>query len=186
MSKGNFRDFLKRINKDPAMMDFLDTSGTARRLPNENYARELLELFTLGVVDEAGVPNYAQEDIVQIARAFTGWRLDDKGRRDVSARLARLQRRVPERGPKVIFKDHGKFGPGGVDLAGFGEGAIEIDGRDRRGCSGTATARARAPSAAASRAGSSSTSRRTRRRRRSSTRSSARRVRVPAGTSARS
>ncbi len=127
MSKGNFRDFMKRINKDPAMMDFLDTVRNRKKTPNENYARELLELFLLGVVDETGAPNYDQEDIVQIARAFTGWRLDDKdvavfrdGSHDYNAEF-------PERGPKVIFKTRGGFGPGGVDLAGFGEGAIEID-----------------------------------------------------------
>jgi len=127
MSKGNFRDFLKRINKDPAMMDFLDTVRNRKKTPNENYPRELLELFTLGVVDEAGVPNYAQEDIVQIARAFTGWRLDDKDVATFREGSHDFNAEFPERGPKVIFKDHGVFGPGGVDLAGFGEGAIEID-----------------------------------------------------------
>jgi uncharacterized protein (DUF1800 family) len=127
MSKGNFRTFLQRINKDPAMMDFLDTLRNRRKTPNENYARELMELFTLGVADETGAANYGQEDIVQIARAFTGWRLDDhevaifhEDRHDYNADF-------PERGPKVIFTSHGGFGPAGVDLAASGEGAIEID-----------------------------------------------------------
>jgi len=127
MSKGNLRELLKRINRDPAMMDFLDTVRNRRKTPNENYARELMELFTLGIEDETGAANYAQEDIVQIARSFTGWRLDDKDvavfredRHDYNADF-------PERGSKIIFKTHGGFGPAGIDLATYGEGAIEID-----------------------------------------------------------
>jgi len=126
MGKGSFRELLKRINKDPAMMDFLDTVRNRKKTPNENYPRELLELFTLGVEDETGAANYDQEDIVQLARAFTGWRLDDgvavfrEGSHDFNAEF-------PERGPKVIFTTHGVFGPAGVNLANFGEGAIEID-----------------------------------------------------------
>jgi uncharacterized protein (DUF1800 family) len=127
MAKGDFRDFLRRINKDPAMMDFLDTLRNRRKTPNENYARELLELFTLGVVDEAGMPNYAQEDIVQIARAFTGWRLDDRGNAVFREGSHDFNIDFPERGPKVIFKDRPAFGPNGIDLAAGGEGAQEID-----------------------------------------------------------
>jgi uncharacterized protein (DUF1800 family) len=127
MSKGNFREFLKRINKDPAMMDFLDTVRNRKKTPNENYARELLELFTVGVEDETGAPNYDQEDIVQLARAFTGWRLDDKGVAVFRESGHDFNAEYPERGPKVVFKTRGMFGPAGVDLAGLGEGAIEID-----------------------------------------------------------
>lgn len=127
MSKGNFRELLKRINKDPAMMDFLDTVRNRRKTPNENYARELMELFTLGVEDETGAPNYAQEDIVEIARAFTGWRLDDKGIAVFREGSHDYNEDFPERGPKVIFTSHGVFGPAGVNLATLGEGAVEID-----------------------------------------------------------
>lgn len=127
MSKGNFREFLTRINKDPAMMDFLDTVRNRKRTPNENYPRELLELFTVGVEDETGAPNYAQEDIVQLARAFTGWRLDEKGVAVFRAGSHDFNEEYPERGPKVIFKTHGMFGPAGVDLAAYGEGPLEID-----------------------------------------------------------
>jgi uncharacterized protein (DUF1800 family) len=125
--KGNFRELLTRINLDPAMMDFLDTVRNRRRIPNENYARELLELFTLGVEDETGAPNYAQEDIVHIARAFTGWRLDDRGNPVFREGSHDFTADFPERGPKVIFTARGGFGPGGIDLAAAGEGAIEID-----------------------------------------------------------
>ncbi len=126
--KGNFRDFVKAMNRNPAMMEFLDTVRNRRHVPNENYARELQELFTLGVLDTAGNPNYTQADIVQIARAFTGWRYDDKSatayldtdRHDVMADF-------PERGPKTIYTTVGGFGPSGRSFATNGEGAPEID-----------------------------------------------------------
>lgn len=127
MGKGNFRVFLKAINKDPAMMDFLDTLRNRKKTPNENYPRELLELFSLGTEDETGAPNYAQEDIVQIARAFTGWRLDDDDNAEFREGSHDFNADYPERGPKVIFATHGNFGPAGFDIAAFGEGAIEID-----------------------------------------------------------
>src|SRR5262249_20199075 len=61
----NFKDFVKAINRDAAMMDFLDTVRNSKNKQNENYARELQELFTLGVKDLAGADNYTQADIVQ-------------------------------------------------------------------------------------------------------------------------
>ncbi len=127
MAKGSFRQFLKRINTDPAMMEFLDTLRNRATTPNENYARELMELFSLGVVDEAGQPNYDQEDIVQIARAFTGWRLDEDGNPVFREDRHDFNADFPERGPKVIFKTRGMFGAEGVDIAASGEGAGEID-----------------------------------------------------------
>ncbi|HEY2387208.1 MAG TPA: DUF1800 family protein, partial [Candidatus Binatia bacterium] len=71
--KGNMKTFVKAMNKDAALVEFLDTVRNHKDIPNENYGRELQELFTLGVYDFAGNPNYTQADIVQIARAFTGW-----------------------------------------------------------------------------------------------------------------
>src|SRR5439155_1216380 len=59
--------------------------------PNENYARELMELFTLGIKDDAGVDNYSQSDVHQLARALTGYVIDhtrgvlDPGRHDDGA-----------------------------------------------------------------------------------------------------
>src|SRR5689334_2920754 len=79
MCKGSFKDFVKAINRDAAMIEFLDTVRNHKDIPNENYGRELQELFTLGVYDFAGSPTYAQEDIVQIARAFTGWDYEYNG-----------------------------------------------------------------------------------------------------------
>jgi uncharacterized protein (DUF1800 family) len=123
----NVRDFVKAVNKDPAMMEWLDTARNQDTQPNENYARELMELFTLGVEDAAGNPNYTQDDIVQIARAFTGWRYDGNGVAVLVADQHDFAAGWPARGPKVIFTTTGGFGPGGRDFTVNGEGEPEID-----------------------------------------------------------
>lgn len=64
---GNFRDLVMAIAKDPAMLLFLNNQQNRKRHPNENFARELMELFTLGR------GNYTEKDIKEAARAFTGW-----------------------------------------------------------------------------------------------------------------
>ncbi|RMH46799.1 MAG: DUF1800 domain-containing protein [Gammaproteobacteria bacterium] len=66
----NFRELLLAVAKTPAMMRFLDNHHSHKDAPNENWPRELLELFTLGV------GNYTQKDVYEAARAFTGWRYD--------------------------------------------------------------------------------------------------------------
>lgn len=65
---GNFRDLLSASMHSPAMMVYLDNASSTKDGPNENYARELLELHTLGV--DGG---YSQADILEVARALTGW-----------------------------------------------------------------------------------------------------------------
>jgi uncharacterized protein (DUF1800 family) len=96
-------------------------------IPNENYARELMELFTLGVYDAAGNPTYTQDDVAQIARAFTGWDYDNREAEFIESRHD-FMAEFPARGPKVIFKDTGGFGPGGEDFTQpNGEGPAEID-----------------------------------------------------------
>ena len=64
---GNFGDILKAISRDGAMIRWLDLQTNRKGAPNENYARELMELFTLGV------GNYTEDDVDEVARAFTGW-----------------------------------------------------------------------------------------------------------------
>jgi len=125
--KGNFRTFLKAINKDRAMVEYLDTVRNFKDIPNENYARELMELFTLGVTDLNGAENYTQADIVQIARAFTGWSNHDRVTHfhdydhDYSDEF-------PGRGPKRIFVNAHGFGASGADFTQpGGEGEPEID-----------------------------------------------------------
>ncbi|MBI3785658.1 MAG: DUF1800 domain-containing protein [Deltaproteobacteria bacterium] len=126
--KGNFKDFVKAVNKDGAMMEFLDTVRNFKDEPNENYARELQELFTLGVKDLSGSPNYAQEDIVQIARAFSGWAWDNKPKAHFNDYDHDYATDFPGRGAKVIYQTHGQFGAAGRDFTQpAGEGAAEID-----------------------------------------------------------
>jgi hypothetical protein len=67
---GNFVALTKAISRDPAMMIYLDLSQSRREHPNENWARELMELFTVGI------GNYTEQDVRESARAFTGYRLD--------------------------------------------------------------------------------------------------------------
>jgi uncharacterized protein (DUF1800 family) len=64
---GNLRDLLVGILKDPGMLVYLDNGENIKSHPNENFGRELLELFTMGV------GNYSERDVREAARAFTGW-----------------------------------------------------------------------------------------------------------------
>uniref|UniRef100_UPI00277B490D DUF1800 domain-containing protein n=1 Tax=Candidatus Entotheonella palauensis TaxID=93172 RepID=UPI00277B490D len=66
---GSFRDLLLQLSRDPAMMMWLDNQDNHKDSINENYGREILELFSMGV------GNYTEEDIKECARAFTGWRV---------------------------------------------------------------------------------------------------------------
>jgi hypothetical protein len=70
---GKFGPFLQAISRDGAMLLWLDSSSNVKGKPNENYARELMELFSLGV------GNYTEKDVREAARAFTGWRTDGTG-----------------------------------------------------------------------------------------------------------
>ncbi len=67
---GNFVTLTKEISRDPAMMIYLDLPQSRRQHPNENWARELMELFTVGI------GNYTELDVREAARAFTGYRLN--------------------------------------------------------------------------------------------------------------
>ena len=62
-----FRTLMVAVAKDPAMLAFLDAAANLKGAPNENFAREIMELFTMGV------GNYTEQDIQEAARAFTGW-----------------------------------------------------------------------------------------------------------------
>jgi uncharacterized protein (DUF1800 family) len=67
---GPFRELVVGILKDPAMLVYLDNGENVKKHPNENFGRELLELFTMGV------GNYTERDVREAARAFTGWTND--------------------------------------------------------------------------------------------------------------
>ena len=78
-AQGNFRTLLTEMSRDPAMLVWLDTIQSQRNQPNENYARELMELFSLGIRNARRPEqrNYTEDDIRQAARAFTGWRIEN-------------------------------------------------------------------------------------------------------------
>ena len=74
---GNFRQFVKDVTIDHSMLRYLNGNQNTKTAPNENYARELLELFTIGkgpLVAEGDYTNYTEDDIISIARVLTGWR----------------------------------------------------------------------------------------------------------------
>ena len=72
-SLGNFRDFVKAMAKEPSMNKYLNNKQNIKGSPNENFARELMELFTIGI------GNYSENDIKESARAFTGWSFTKNG-----------------------------------------------------------------------------------------------------------
>ncbi len=67
---GNVRGLTLAVSQDPAMLRYLDNAQNVKAHPNENYARELMELFTLGI------GNYTETDVRESARSFTGWSFD--------------------------------------------------------------------------------------------------------------
>jgi uncharacterized protein (DUF1800 family) len=74
---GNFKELTKQITIDPNMLIYLSGNENQNTSPNENYSRELLELFTIGKgvsVGNGDYTNYTEEDVVQIAKVLTGWR----------------------------------------------------------------------------------------------------------------
>ncbi|OAV45027.1 hypothetical protein A3850_011250 [Lewinella sp. 4G2] len=74
---GNFKELVKLMTIDVYMLRFLDGHVSTRQNPNENYARELLELFTIGKgpqVAPGDYTNYTEQDVTELARALTGWR----------------------------------------------------------------------------------------------------------------
>ena len=94
---GRFDELLHAVAKDPAMLIYLDSATNRRGSPNENFAREVMELFTLGE------GRYSEDDVKQAARAFTGWSIDlDSG--DYMFR-----RPLHDDGEKTLFGRTGNF-----------------------------------------------------------------------------
>ncbi len=92
---GNFATLLREMSKDPAMMVWLDTRASKKGNPNENYARELMELFSLGI------GHYTEKDIREAARAFTGW--------DIKAGAAVFNEKEHDAGSKSVLGQSGTF-----------------------------------------------------------------------------
>ena len=93
---GSFPDLVQTIAKDPAMIFWLDLQSSTADNLNENFGRELLELFTLG----AG--NYSQEDVREVSRAFTGWTL-------VGRTQSQFRARRHDSGEKTVLGETGTF-----------------------------------------------------------------------------
>lgn len=100
---GSFSEMVAAISRDPAMLIYLDSTTNRKTRPNENYARELMELFCLGL------GNYSENDIQEIARCFTGW--------EVRREQFRFNKYQHDNGEKVVFGQRGKFD---------GDAAVEI------------------------------------------------------------
>jgi len=94
---GNFGELLHAVARDPAMVVYLDNVSNRKGSPNENFAREVMELFTLGE------GHYTEQDIREAARAFTGWSLD-RWTGDF-----RFYPRLHDNGEKVVLGQRGRF-----------------------------------------------------------------------------
>lgn len=94
---GNFRDLLLEVSKSAAMINFLNTRQNRKRSPNEDFARELCELFTLGRDQE-----YTENDVQEIARCFTGWNYKANGEFFFNLKQH-------DQGKKTVFGKSGNF-----------------------------------------------------------------------------
>jgi uncharacterized protein (DUF1800 family) len=99
-SLGKFGPFLQAMSKDGAMLVWLDSNSNVKGRPNENYARELMELFSLGV------GHYTEKDIREAARAFTGWHFDGEE--------FEFNARLHDTGPKTVLGQTGNWNGGDV------------------------------------------------------------------------
>lgn len=93
---GKFGDLLMAVSKDPAMLQYLNNQQNKKSSPNENFAREVMELFTLGR------DNYTEFDIKEAARAFTGWSFNREGE-------FQFRERIHDNGVKHFFAKSGNF-----------------------------------------------------------------------------
>ena len=96
-STGNFAAMMREVGKDPAMLIYLDGAQNRKGAPNENFAREVMELFTLGE------GHYTEQDVKEAARAFTGWGIDG----DVGE--FRFRRAIHDDGVKKVLGQEGRF-----------------------------------------------------------------------------
>jgi uncharacterized protein (DUF1800 family) len=98
---GSFRELLHGVARDPAMLVYLDGARNRKEAPNENFAREVMELFTLGEASQGG--GYSEQDIREAARAFTGWSIE---RDDFSFRF---RPGIHDNGTKTVLGRGGNF-----------------------------------------------------------------------------
>jgi uncharacterized protein (DUF1800 family) len=99
---GRFHDLILAVSRDPAMILWLDNQQNRKGNPNENFAREVMELFTIGI------GNYSEQDVKEAARAFTGWQAPEG---------FYFNRKQHDSGPKSILGQKGNFN--GDDVVGI-------------------------------------------------------------------
>jgi uncharacterized protein (DUF1800 family) len=101
---GNFKTLLLEVSKDPAMLIWLDGQDNIKGRANENFAREIMELFTLGV------GNYSEKDVQEAARAFTGWSfVRAKGKADKVNAEFMFKPVLHDDGPKTFLGKSGNL-----------------------------------------------------------------------------
>jgi len=103
-ANGSFEELFLAVTKDPAMLQWLDGGDNSKWSPNENYAREMMELFTLGADRGA----YTEDDIREAARALTGWQYEWV--EDVGAVNFHYDEENHDNDPKSIFGKKGNYG----------------------------------------------------------------------------
>jgi uncharacterized protein (DUF1800 family) len=104
-----FDTLLLNVAKDPAMLVWLDGVTNVLGSPNENFSRELQELFTMGVTDVVtGERNYTEQDVKEIARAFTGWKFRQKGEKRF-VYIPFLEENQHDNGAKTIYGRRANF-----------------------------------------------------------------------------
>jgi uncharacterized protein (DUF1800 family) len=103
---GPFQDLLLDVTVNPAMLIWLSGVDNTKRAPNENYGREMMELFTLGASDASGFP-YSEDDVREQARALTGWDADWQD--DVGYVNFHFDVKRHDTGSKTIFGQTGAF-----------------------------------------------------------------------------
>lgn len=101
---GSFLDLFKAVTIDPAMLQWLNGNENNKWAPNENYAREMMELFSLGADSGA----YTEQDIREAARALTGWRNDWSS--ELGSHNFRFDSRRHDTGIKTVFGKAGAWG----------------------------------------------------------------------------
>jgi uncharacterized protein (DUF1800 family) len=117
----SFRTLAEEMTtQDGAMSLFLTGYANQKGHPNENFAREFMELFCLGVRDAAGQPNYSQQDVQELARAFTGWRLDRTPASPTYTQVSFGGLSFHDAGQKTIFGQTAQWGA----LTGTPAGAV--------------------------------------------------------------
>ena len=102
----SYRNLTYEVSESPAMLRYLNGYRNQKAKPDENYGREFLELFCLGITDAAGNPNYTEADVAGMARSFTGWVIDTA---DPANPRGRLDPARFDTGQKTILGATGPF-----------------------------------------------------------------------------